>query len=91
MQRYRLFGIRFVLIGMILSILSPMMSAVHGSTIKFSDVDGHWAADTIAWAVEKDIVSGYLDGTFRPNLTVTEPEFLVMLLRAYPEDRKSVV
>ena len=84
MEHYRLFGIRIALIVIMLSILSPM-SAVHGSTIKFSDVDGHWAADTIAWAVEKDIVSGYLDGTFRPNLTVTEPEFLVMLLRAYPD------
>jgi len=52
---------------------------------KFSDVEGHWASGTIAWAVENNVVSGFPDGTFRPNDPVTEPEFLVMLLGAFPE------
>ncbi len=83
MRRLLLLGIRFTIVMMLLSILNPMGGAL-GATSKFSDVEGHWASDTIAWAVEQDIVSGYLDGTFRPDLTVTEPEFLIMLLRAYP-------
>lgn len=51
----------------------------------FADVQGHWAAGSIGWAVERGIVKGYDDGTFRPNDPVKEPEFLVMLFRAYEE------
>jgi uncharacterized protein YkwD len=50
----------------------------------FKDTAGHWGAAAIQWAVESGIVSGYADGTFKPDKTVSEPEFLSMLLRAYP-------
>ncbi len=50
----------------------------------FKDIAGHWGAPAIQWAVESGIVSGYADGTFKPDKTVSEPEFLSMLLRAYP-------
>ncbi|MBT9281112.1 MAG: S-layer homology domain-containing protein [Hydrogenibacillus schlegelii] len=50
----------------------------------FSDVPPeHWAAGTIAWAVEHGVAKGYDDGTFRPNDTVTEAEFLAMLINAH--------
>lgn len=51
----------------------------------FRDMPGHWAQETVAWAVAEQIVNGYEDGTFRPNQPVAEPEFLAMLLRAYPD------
>lgn len=52
----------------------------------FTDIPAnHWAYKTIQWAQENQIVQGYQDGTFRPNANVSEPEFLAMLLRAYPE------
>jgi len=49
----------------------------------FSDIDHHWAKETILWALEKGIVSGYGDGTFKPNQQVTEAEFLSMLIRTF--------
>ena len=56
----------------------------------FSDVDNHWSKATVLWALEKGIVSGYGDGTFRPNQQVTEAEFLTMLIRTYhPEIQNS--
>jgi hypothetical protein len=51
----------------------------------FRDTGSHWAKGTIEWASSLGIVDGYGDGTFRPDKRVTEPEFLAMLLRAYPE------
>ncbi|MBS5594221.1 MAG: S-layer homology domain-containing protein [Clostridiales bacterium] len=36
---------------------------------------GDWYADTVGYAVEKGIVSGYPDGTFRPNQPITRAEF----------------
>lgn len=55
----------------------------------FTDTNRHWGAETISWAVQNGIVNGYEDGTFRPNAVVSEPEFLAMLLRAYPDNAVS--
>lgn len=53
----------------------------------FSDIKGHWAETTIKWAESKGIAGGYPDGTFKPNRSVSEAEFLALLIRAYdPSD-----
>lgn len=65
---------------------------VHPSyaSASFSDVkSNHWAYNTIQWAEDNHIVTGYTNGTFRPNQAVSEPEFLSMLLRSYPEIKVS--
>lgn len=41
---------------------------------------GHWAEANIKQAVNSGIVSGYLDGTFKPDNSVTRAEFAVMLM-----------
>ncbi|GIP58957.1 CAP domain-containing protein [Paenibacillus woosongensis] len=52
----------------------------------FADVpSSHWAYEKIMWSKDQGIASGYPDGTFKPSKSVTEAEFLVMLLRTYPE------
>ncbi|MGO4274327.1 S-layer homology domain-containing protein, partial [Paenibacillus sp. TAF58] len=48
--------------------------------ITFSDITGHWADALIKQAVSAGIVTGYPDGTFKPNHTVTRAEFAVMLM-----------
>ena len=55
---------------------------------QFPDVsEKHWAYSTIQWGVREGLIKGYPDGTFRPNRSVTEAEFLAMLIRAYkPSD-----
>jgi hypothetical protein len=55
--------------------------------VSLSDISGHWAEAGIKLAVSDGIVSGYPDGTFRPNHTVTRAEFAVMLMNAWkPQD-----
>ncbi|WP_374724094.1 S-layer homology domain-containing protein [Calidifontibacillus erzurumensis] len=54
----------------------------------FSDIKGHWAESIILWAEKNKIAGGYPDGTFKPDRSVTEAEFLALLIRAYdPDDR----
>ncbi|MFC3747289.1 S-layer homology domain-containing protein [Paenibacillus sp. GCM10012306] len=48
--------------------------------VNFSDISGHWAEASINQAVSFGIISGYPDGTFNPNRTVTRAEFAVMLM-----------
>ena len=54
----------------------------------FSDVPaGHYAASAIDDCVAKGIVSGYANGTFKPDEPVTRAQFCVMLARAlYPQE-----
>ncbi|MDF2722701.1 MAG: hypothetical protein K0Q59_2376 [Paenibacillus sp.] len=56
--------------------------AAHAEPARFSDQSGHWAADSIAQAVQKGYVDGYEDGTFRPDLKVTRAEFAKMVVTA---------
>jgi hypothetical protein len=49
----------------------------------FSDVScSHWAYPYIMYLYSNGVVSGYPDGTFRPDNTVTRAEFAVMMTRA---------
>ena len=74
-----------VMIFSIVTFLGHTPIAVHASSDpSFTDTKQHWGRDTIAWGVEQKIVQGYENGTFRPDQSVAEPEFLAMLLRAYP-------
>ncbi|WP_164472857.1 S-layer homology domain-containing protein [Cohnella candidum] len=52
------------------------------ANVAFSDISGHWAEANIKQAISNGMVSGYPDGTFKPNHTVTRAEFAVMLMNA---------
>ncbi|OAB41582.1 hypothetical protein PMSD_00245 [Paenibacillus macquariensis subsp. defensor] len=47
----------------------------------FKDTKGHWAADTIAMLQASGIINGYVDGTFKPNQTITRAEIVAMLAK----------
>ena len=42
---------------------------------------GDWYADTVGYAVQKGIVSGYPDGTFKPNQAISRAEFAAIAAR----------
>lgn len=48
---------------------------------QFRDIDGHWAEKYITAMVNAGGISGYKDGTFRPNDPITSTEFMSILLR----------
>jgi hypothetical protein len=49
----------------------------------FADTHGHWAKQSIDTFLKMQLISGYEDGTFRPNGNVTRAEFATMLSRAF--------
>lgn len=51
--------------------------------VQFSDVNGHWAETTINDWAKKGLISGYTDGTFKPNNSVTRAEFLAFINRSF--------
>lgn len=56
--------------------------ASSASAERLKDIQGHWAKDEIEQAVAEGWVSGYPDGTFRPNANVTRAELVKMISKA---------
>lgn len=59
----------------------------------FSDIQTHWAQECILQLSTRGIISGYPDGTFRPNAPVTRAEFAALLNKAFanvPPIRNSI-
>ena len=51
--------------------------------MNFPDLDStHWAYTAVQFMVQKGVVKGYDDGTFKPNNSVRRGEFAKMLVLA---------
>ncbi len=48
-----------------------------------NDIDGHWAQDKIDYLVGIGAISGYPDGTFRPDAPITRAEFAKVIVDAF--------
>jgi len=53
--------------------------------VNFTDITNHWAKNSIETLANKGIISGYRDGTFKPDATLTRAEFATMLIKAFPQ------
>ncbi|HEY9656213.1 MAG TPA: WG repeat-containing protein, partial [Crinalium sp.] len=53
------------------------------SALAFSDTQSHWATPCIDQLATQKRVSGYPDGSFRPQATVTRTEFAVLMLNSF--------
>ena len=52
------------------------LSALAAESGGFSDVPAdHWAAEEIARAADAGVITGYTDGTYRPQADVTAAHF----------------
>lgn len=58
--------------------------------VQFKDTATNWAKNNIERAIRLGIASGYQDGSFRPNGTVTRAEFAAFLSRALKLPSSSV-
>ncbi|MGB9879065.1 MAG: S-layer homology domain-containing protein, partial [Candidatus Pelagibacter ubique] len=52
-----------------------------------SDIDNHWAKNTISTLASMKAIDGYSDGTYKPNKKVTDAEFLTIFTRAIEKDK----
>ena len=63
-------------------LLTEPLEAGKTYPIAFTDVaKDHWAANAIGYMHQLGIITGYADGTFRPNAPVTRAEFAAIASR----------
>lgn len=53
----------------------------NASKTPFADIEGHWAKTTILIAASNNIVTGYVNGKFRPDISCTRAEAAAILRR----------
>ncbi|MFT0796498.1 S-layer homology domain-containing protein [Synechococcus sp. H70.1] len=53
---------------------------------QLSDISTYWGAQYIAGLNERQIISGFPDGTFRPNESITRAQFAVIVTKAFGLD-----
>lgn len=58
------------------------------SPTRFSDIQNHWARSFIEGLATKGIISGFPDGTFRPNQAMSRAEFAAIIQKAFQKPGK---
>ena len=48
-----------------------------------SDIKGHWAEKEISEWVEKGLIGGYKNGSFKPDASISRAEFIALVNRAF--------
>src|SRR5450756_999993 len=69
----------------VLAIICLMFSLMPANTFAFqaTDISGHWAQVKIQSWIDKGLIKGYPDGTFKPDQDVTRAEFMALVNRAF--------
>lgn len=66
----------------VLSLLLAAILVISNISMVFaelSDVDTHWAKEEVNYMVEKEVIKGYPDGTFKPNDNMKKSEFYTVI------------
>jgi N-acetylmuramoyl-L-alanine amidase len=73
-----------LIVVVVVMILISFTSLVTAATV--SDISGHWAKDNIQSLVDRGIIKGYPDGTFKPENPITRAEFCTIITSALVDD-----
>lgn len=71
----------------VLALLLLMASQVFSASYK--DINGHWSEKTVTKWLNSNYISGYPDGTFKPNQQLTRAEFITLLNKIKKPQGKS--
>jgi len=73
--------IKLILVSIIFIITGLTLPCPTGAVI-YSDVEAHWAGEAVCQASVLGLISGYPDGSFKPEQELTQMEALVLFMRA---------
>jgi hypothetical protein len=65
--------------------LAFLLTLSNSNALAFSDTQTYWAKNCVQQLGERKLITGYPDGSFRPEATVTRAEAAVLMLNAFPD------
>lgn len=57
--------------------------------VQATDIQDHWAQDSISKLIDKNAISGYPDGTFKPDKQISRAEFATILVKAFDLEKRA--
>jgi hypothetical protein len=78
-----------LIVSMLVGMLEPVIglgnkAEAAGSVASIpADIAGHWAQQPLSEWVDKGLIKGFQDGTFRPNGIITRVEFVTLVNRLF--------
>lgn len=82
---------RLALLFLVTSLLVSLFSIEAVAAPRLTDIKGHWAEEAILALVDKGVINGYPDRTFKPGQEVTRAEFAKMLALAFGVQPKAQI
>lgn len=76
--------------ALLLAILLVLSSSIT-SFAQMNDIENHWGKEAISYLVEKGVLCGHPDGTFRPDNPMTKAEFYKVINELLGFKEKAVV
>ena len=74
---------RTIVISIILCVIILLMPVGACAASTYSDISNHWNKEKIESWADKGYVSGYADGTFKPDQYITRAEFMTLVNKAF--------
>ncbi len=72
----------FTIIVIVFTIVLSSIPVANADSL-LSDIEGHWVQNEIENIINKGVIKGYPDGTFKPDNNITRAEFTSLLVRAF--------
>lgn len=72
-----------VITGQAQAIGSPYIIMPPLAAVSFADIVGHWAEDFIRGLAGQELISGFLDGRFRPDNTMSRAQYAALLVNTF--------
>jgi S-layer homology domain len=74
------------------AIASAFIVDPDASVATFTDVTQHWAKDFILGLSNQDFISGFADGTFKPDAPMTRAQYAALLSKSFnPAPRRAAI
>jgi len=87
---FRKFITFLIVVSMLMSsMLMPVMAVEQQKVNQFSDISKHWGSSSITKWTRNGLISGYKDGTFKPNGFITRAEFCALINKVFGYSKKS--
>ena len=81
-----------LMVIMLLSMAVPVLSenvSIDNASEKYQGLKGHWAQKQIESWQANGLVTGYADGTFKPDIDITRAEFITLVNSAFGFTQKA--
>ena len=78
-----------VALGLTVNAVVPLAISAPATAADFSDINNHWARPFIEALADRNIISGYENGTYKPEQAVTRAEFAALVQAAFPNNKET--